>query len=297
MWIITHRKIFFSISGLLVAASIVAIAVFGLRLGIDFTGGSLLEVQYPNGAPDSHAIEEKLASTLESLSVQGGSGNVVTLRFRHIPEDVHQQTLETLRSFGDLEEQRFDTVGPTIGAELKKSGVAAIGLGLLAIMIYIAWAFRRASRPVSSWQYGIITAGVALFHDVLIPLGAFAVFGKTFAMEVNTPFIAAILTVLGYSVHDTIIVFDRIRENLRRFAGDPFPDIVGRSVRQTFGRSLNTSLTVLFAIAAVWYFGGAAIQPFAITLFIGIVAGTYSSIFVASTMLVAVQEKLRKRRQ
>jgi len=296
MRIVTFRKWYFLFSAVLIVGSIAAVSVWGLRLGIDFTGGALWEVRFPDGAPENAQVEENLSGTLESLTIQRSDDNVLVLRFRDVPEDTHQEALSKLSGIGKVEELRFDSVGPTIGAELKRSGAIAVALGLLAIALYIAWAFRKASRPISSWQYGTVTAAVALFHDVLIPLGAFAAFGHFLGMEANTPFIAAILTVLGFSVHDTIIVFDRIRENLRRFAGDPFEEIVAHSVRQTFVRSLNTSLTVLFAVAAVWYFGGVAIAPFAATLFVGIAAGTYSSIFVASMGLIELQSWLRKRR-
>ena len=297
MKIVSYRRWYFVFSGLLVAGSIVALATWGLRFGIDFTGGSLWEVRFPAGAPENAAIEEKLGGILESLTIQRSSDETLVLRFRDVPEAKHQEALGKLKELGDIEELRFDSIGPTVGAELKRSGVIAVALGLLAIAIYIAWAFRKAARPISSWQYGAVTAAVALFHDVLIPLGAFSLFGKIWGMEVNTPFIAPILTVLGFSVHDTIVVFDRVRENLRRFAGEPFPEIVERSVHQTFIRSLNTSLTVLFAVSAVWYFGGTAIAPFAATLFVGIAAGTYSSIFIASMGLVEIQGVLRRRRR
>jgi preprotein translocase subunit SecF len=298
MRIIAHRRLYYIFSGVLIAGSVVALLSFGLRFGIDFTGGSLLEARFPDGAPEQRTVSEKLTPLTESLSIQQSGSDILVLRFRDVTEERHQEILTALREIApNVEELRFDSLGPTIGRELERRGILAIALGLLAIMFYIAWAFRGSSRRVPSWQYGTITAAVALFHDVLIPLGAFAVLGKVRGVEVNTPFIAAILTVLGYSVHDTIVVFDRVRENVRRFAGDPFPEIVERAVRQTLGRSLNTSLTVLFAIAAVWHFGGVAIEAFAVTLFLGVVFGTYSSIFIAPPVLVTIQEWLRQRRR
>ncbi|OHA48472.1 MAG: protein-export membrane protein SecF [Candidatus Terrybacteria bacterium RIFCSPLOWO2_01_FULL_58_14] len=286
MWIITHRRWFFWCSAVLVVGSIAAIALWGIRLGIDFTGGSLLEARFAGSVPDARAIEDALRPIVDPVSVQVSGSDEVLLRFRDVDEATHQEVLGALGELSSIEELRFDSIGPAIGAELRSRGAVAIALGLFAIAVYIGWAFRRASRPVASWQYGAVTAGVALFHDVLIPLGFFAVMGRFAGMEANTPFIAALLTVLGFSVHDTIVVFDRVRENLRRAGNLSFDEVVGQSVRQTFARSLNTSLTVLFAIAAVGYFGGEAVRPFSVTVFIGIAAGTYSSIFIASTALV-----------
>lgn len=293
--IVDYRKIYYAFSGILVVGSIVALVVLGLRFGIDFTGGSLWEFRFTDSVPEQPAVEEKVKPVLESVGIQKSGDASYLLRFRDIPEDTHQKALAALKELGAVEELRFDSVGPVIGEELKRKGIYAVALGILAIMFYIAYAFRRASRPVASWQYGAITAGVALFHDVFIPLGIFATMGKYAGFEVNVPFIAALLTVLGFSVHDTIVVFDRVRENVRRLAGQPFIDIVERSLRQTFVRSVNTSLTLLFAVAAVWYFGGEAIRPFALTVMVGVALGTYSSIFIASTALVSVQQRFRRR--
>ena len=297
MKIVKYRKIYYLISGLLILASITTLAVNGLKLGIDFTGGSLWEVRFPDGAPEQKAVEEKLGPLVTSLSVQQGDDNTFLLRFQDIPEDKHQEAKTVLGELGTVEELRFESIGPVIGEELKRKGIIAVGLGVLAVMFYIAYVFRRASRPVASWQYGLITAMVALFHDVFIPLGVFSLLGRLVGFEVSIPFIAALLTVLGFSVHDTIVVFDRVRENVRRFAGEPFEDIVERSLRQTFFRSINTSLTLLFAVAAVWYFGGSMIRPFALTVMVGVALGTYSSIFVASTSLITVERWFAKRRR
>lgn len=295
--IIPHRKIYLTLSAVLIVASVIAVATFGLNLGIDFTGGSLLEVTFTEVTLDAQAIRDSVELTAGSSSVQFTDDGAVIMRFRDIDEVTHQEVLGGLRdAFGDLEEQRFESIGPTIGRQLQRSGLLAVGIGLLAIMLFVAYAFRGVSRPVASWQYGGITAFVALFHDVLIPLGVFAVMGRFLGTEVNTPFIAALLTVLGYSVNDTIVIFDRVRENLRRYAGEPFPDIVEKSLHETFGRSLNTSLTLLFAVGAVWFFGSAAVRPFALTLFLGVAIGTYSSLFLASTALVTLEQWLSKRR-
>lgn len=295
--IIPNRKIYLTISGVLIAASIAALAIFGLKFGIDFTGGSLLEVTFTDEVPESAAIGEVLEPLVGQNSVQIADDGAAIMRFRDVVESDHQAVMIKLtETFGEIEEQRFESIGPTIGADLQRSGLMAVGAGLLAIMLFVAYAFRGVSRPVASWQYGIITAVVALMHDVLIPLGIFAVLGKFYGVEVNTPFIAALLTVLGYSVNDTIVIFDRVRENLRRYAGEPFGEIVERSLHETFGRSLNTSLTLLFAVGAIWWFGSAAVRPFALTLFLGVAIGTYSSLFLASTSLVTLERWLSARR-
>jgi preprotein translocase subunit SecF len=217
---------------------------------------------------------------------------------RDINEETRQSAMAALNGLqeSEIEELRFDSIGPTIGAELKRSGVLAVVIGLVGIMLFVSYAFRGASEPVASWQYGLITALVGLLHDVLIPLGVFAVLGHTIGLEVDTAFIAALLTVLGYSVNDTIIIFDRVRENLRRYGSNDFAGIVERSIHETLARSLNTSLTVLFAVGAVWWFGGASVRPFALALLLGLAAGTYSSIFLASTLLVALGERLQRKR-
>lgn len=296
--IIPNRKIFLSISGVLIIASIGALVAFGLNFGIDFTGGSLLEVTFAEGqVPDTAAIREAVGDSVDLASVQIAEDGAAIMRFQDVTEEQHQAVLTALSdSFEGVEEQRFESIGPSIGAELQRSGLIAVAVGLIAIMLFVAYAFRGASRPVASWQYGLITSLVALLHDVLIPLGLFAVLGRYAGIEVNTPFIAALLTVLGYSVNDTIVIFDRVRENLRRYAGEEFPVIVERSLHETFGRSLNTSLTLLFAVGAVWWFASAAVRPFALALFMGVAVGTYSSLFLASTALVTLERWLTERR-
>ena len=289
--IIKYRFVFFLLSGVLVLVSIVSLAVFRLQFGLEFTGGSLLEMTFTQERPPSENIREALKETeLGALTIQAAGDKNVVLRFKNVDEPTHQKVLEKLKTLGEGEEQRFTTIGPVIGEELRRTGVTAVGLGLLAILLYIAWAFRKVSRPVPSWQYGFIAAAVAMFHDVVIPLGAFSLLGKFRGEEIGVPFIAALLTILGFSVHDTIVVFDRTRENLRRYAGEEFSHIVHRSTNQTIGRSLATSFTVLATIAVIYVLGGETIRSFALALFIGIALGTYSSIFVASPLLVEFQK-------
>jgi preprotein translocase subunit SecF len=189
----------------------------------------------------------------------------------------------------------FNTIGPVLGAEAAWKSITAILFVIIAIILFITWAFRKVSKPVASWKYGVV-AVIALFHDVILPTGVFAILGHTAGYEVDTLFVTAILVVLGFSVHDTIVVFDRIRENLRNSnESRPFADIVGASINQTFVRSINTSLTTIFALVVLYFVGGAATQHFALALIVGVASGTYSSIFIGSTLLVTLEKWQKKK--
>lgn len=291
--IIQKKGIWLTVSIALFIAAVAALAMWGLKLGIDYTGGSMLEARFEQ-RPDMATIENKLRDlNLGSLVVQPAGDNELTLRFQDSTEEKHQAVTSRLKELDkNVEEISFEFVGPSIGAELKKKSINAIFWVLLAVVIYISIAFKKVSRPIASWKYGV-SALVAMFHDVIITLGVFAVLGKFYGIEINTSFVAAILTVLGYSIHDTIVVFDRTRENLPK-SNEDFEGTVNASVNQTLGRSINTSLTSLLALLAVVLFGGESIRPFALALTIGIFIGTYSSIFVASPLLV-VWEKLGRK--
>ncbi len=280
-----YRKLYYLFSGILVAGSLTALIVFGLKFGIDFTGGSTLEATYSDSRPSNQEIRDKLAGLqLGDFYVQPSQERGVILRMKNISEDTHQEILKRLGA----KEESFESIGPVVGNELRRKTIIAIILATVAIMIYITFAFRRVSKPVSSWQYGLIAALVAFFHDVLIPLGAFAILGWLYNVEISIPIVAAILTVLGYSINDTIVVFDRIRENLWRHSGISFEDTVNKSLNQTFVRSLNVSLATILVLSAIFLFGGEALRYFSLALILGIVAGTYSSIFLASPILVTL---------
>ncbi len=279
-----YSKIYFIFSGILVLGCLISLILFGLEPGIDFTGGSILEIRFKTERPSNQIIKEKLADLdLGSIYIQPTGERGVILRMRDIDETAHQHVLERL---GEVEELRFELIGPTIGRELKEKTKIVIVLSLLAIVFYIAWAFRKISRPVSSWQYGI-AALIALFHDVLIPIGIFSILGKFYGVQITIPVIAGLLTILGYSINNTVVVFDRIRENLLRRAGLTYKETVDKSLNQTFVRSINTSLTTLFVLIAIFFFGGVTLKYFALALILGIIAGTYSSIFLASPILVS----------
>lgn len=297
MNIIGHRIIFYSISGFLTLASIISLFVFGLALGRDFTGGALWEIRYRENPPASQELTEILrAHGEEHALIQSTGENGFIIRLPDISEKRHQELFAILQGEKKdpplVEELRFDSIGPVIGEELKRNAIVALAVAIAGIIFYIAWAFRKVSKPISSWLYGII-AIVALLHDVIIPVGIFAYL----QVEIDMLFVSALLTILGFSVHDTIVVFDRVRENLRKGGEDSFAALVNRSVNETLVRSLNTSLTVVMVLAVVLFLGGESTFYFVLALLIGVVVGTYSSIFIASPLLVTIERLRRKQRQ
>jgi len=402
--IVQKRKIWFAFSALLISVSLIALLSWGLKFGIDFTGGTLMEFSFKNETLNSQEIKDALADLdLGEISVQFSGEKDVLLRFKDVDEDTHQKILSALdsaisgknennneikvgemeeeslkedteentegnntegieeskpfsglikkalaadeeiisnteetegsgievitssgeeinidaesidlsdieseeidlgamtgtgRENASIEEKRFNSIGPVIGNELKESAVWAIVIALIAIVLYIGFAFRKVSFPVSSFKYGII-ATIALFHDVIITLGVFSVLGHFYGVEIGIPFVAAILAILGYSVNDTIVVFDRTRENLLKSGIDDFEKIVNKSVNETLIRSINTSFTTLIVLITLYLFGGDTIKYFVVALVVGISAGTYSSIFVASPLLVTWQKWDLKRK-
>ncbi|MDQ5962023.1 MAG: Protein-export rane protein SecF [Patescibacteria group bacterium] len=294
MFIIRNRKLFLGISATLVLASIVILSVFGLKLGIEFKGGTLAEVVYPDTRPEQTRIEETLEkSSIGTALVQPTGTNGYMIKTHSLSEKERVVLMNALSFDGTVkvEEKNFTTIGPSVGKELAHKSVVSIILVIVVIMSFIAYAFRKVSEPVSSWKYGGI-AMVALIHDVIIPSGVFALISHYTGAEVDTLFVVALLTVLGLSISDTIVVFDRIRENLRtnqdNRTNESFEDTVGKSISQTFTRSINTSLTVILVLLALLVFGPESTRYFALVLTIGMFFGTYSSIFLASPLLVVL---------
>ncbi|KKT41331.1 MAG: Protein translocase subunit SecF [Candidatus Giovannonibacteria bacterium GW2011_GWA2_44_13b] len=293
MRIIDFRKITYIISGILVGGSLLVLLIWGLKLGIDFTGGSLLEVEYlPAQAgisprPENSAVLDSLAKIgINDAVLQPTGEKGLILRLPDVNEEKHQEILTALGGPKIVIDKQFTSIGPTIGKELRRNSLWAILAVMLAIVAYIAWAFRHVSRPIASWKYGV-AALIALVHDVTIPTGIFAALGHFYGITVDTLFVTALLTILGFSVHDTIVVFDRVRENLKKIGQrESFEEVVERSLRQTITRSINTSLTVMFAMFALYIFGGLTTKYFALTILVGVFFGTYSSIFIASFILV-----------
>ena len=287
--IIKYRKLWLIISGSMVVLSILALSIWGLRAGLDFTGGSLLEVKMAGGQPTVTQVQKSLSEVgISSLVVQPTGSNSTILRFQETSQEKHLAVVDALSKMelakNGMTEVRFESIGTSVGAELRSKSFWVMFLVLLIIILYISLAFNKVSKPVVSWKYGLI-AIIALFHDIVITAGIFAILGHYFAVEVNTPFVVALLTVLGYSVHDTIIVFDRTRENLPK-SRDSFADTVNHSLNQTFVRSINTTLTVLLSLFAVLIFGGSSVRDFVLALMVGVFCGAYSSLFVASPLLV-----------
>ena len=280
----------FWFSIMLVAISVVLLTLYGLNLGVDFRGGSVLEFSFSGDKPLLEDVRNKLAeSGFPEITVNYLGDDSIVLRTGELSEDRHQDILSALKSdFSKIEEKRFESVGPVVGKELKNKSVVAISLVLFAVIVYIAIVFRKLSKTLSPWVMGF-AAIVALLHDVIIPLGVFAILGRFYGVEISAVFVAAALTILGYSVADTVVVFDRIRENMVRVkggGGECFPATVHNSIMQPLTRSLNTTFTTLLSLFAIYFFGGESIRYFALALIIGIFLGAYSSIFVASPLLV-----------
>jgi len=287
---VRYRKIYFIFSGILILGSLVFLVIFGLKPGIDFTGGSILEIEFKNERPSNPEIREGLKEfDLGELTIQPANEKGLLLRMKDISEDVHQQIIQKLKENGELEEKRFESIGPVIGQELKEKTKILIAFSLLSIVFYIAIAFRKVQKPVSSWQYGMASLFI-LSHDILIPLGIFAILGKFYQVQITIPIICALLTVVGYAVNNVVVVYDRLRENLLKtlqrdiFLG--FEETTNRAINQTLTRQINTSLTTLFPLMSIFFLGGETLKYFALTLILGIVAGTYSSIFLAVPILV-----------
>ena len=320
MHIIKNRNIFVGIGALIMLGAIAVLAVVGLRLGIDFTGGALTEVVYEE-APAQEVVESAVAELdwggVSVRETQGANDrNGYMIRTRDLTDPERQELTEVVLGLGtEGEITRFTSIGPVIGEELAEKAKWAIGGIAIVIILYVAIAFGRVGYPVRSWVYGGITI-VALIHDVLVPAALMAVLGVTMGAEVDVLFVTAILAVLGYSVNDTIVVFDRVRENLQKNRLEhvteykdatgvmqkqtthtltkPFADIVDSAVKDVITRSINTSLTTLLALGALFFLGGATTQIFALILMAGVVAGTYSSIFLASPLLALYTEKVAK---
>lgn len=300
MIVVKYRKIWYSLSTILIAASLFAVFAYGFNISIDFKGGAITEARY-DARPDKGLIESRIQNLdIGGFSVRPSGENNYIIRTKELSDEEKTKLLTALEA-SSIERQ--NTVGPTAGSELKGKAIKAIVVVVAMIVLFITFAFRKVSLPAgrqgglpSSWKYGLSTV-IALAHDVIIPTGIFVFLGHYLGIEIDLLFVTGLLAILGYSVHDTIVVFDRVRENLRlnqeHNTREDFETTVGRSVQQTFGRSINTSLTIFITLLALYFFGPAATEHFALLLILGIIIGTYSSIFVASPLLVTFY-KLQK---
>lgn len=287
--IIGKRYWYFLLSFIVIVPGLVALALYGLPLSIDFTGGSLLEIQF-TGAKDLQPAQVKeilggfgYDDSIVQTSGEGEVQDTILVRSKQMDTPTKEKIEAALKEkYGDFVERRFESVGPSVGTEVTTHAGWAIAASAIAILLYISFAFRRVPSP---FRYGVC-AILAMIHDILVVVGLAAIFGKAFGWEVDSLFLTALLTVIGFSVHDTIVVFDRIRENMSRHVGEPFEAVVNHSIIQTLDRSINTQLTVLLTLLALALFGGLTIRHFVITLLIGIFSGAYSSIFNAAALLV-----------
>ncbi len=279
-----YKLLFFIVSTLIILPGLIFIIRPGLKLGIDFTGGALLEYQFQN--------QVNMDNFKKYGIVTPGESNTFIIRTKPLDHKGLINLKKNLaEEFGKFEIRREEQVGPVIGEELKQKSMLAIAIACLMIVLYITFVFRKVPKPASSFRFGV-SAIVALIHDVLVVVGFFAFFGVLFNVEIDTLFVTALLTVIGFSVHDTIVVFDRIRENLPKNLGKKFQEVADISITQTLGRSLTTSLTVVFVLLALLLFGGETIRWFVVALLVGIISGTYSSIFNATAVLTYWEEKL-----
>jgi len=293
------RKLYYLFSSVLVGGSILGLIIFGLNWGIDFQGGSALTFQYLDGQPTATAVKEVLSETVsEAINVRlvGEKEMTIQINSHNVSQEDKMEIIGALEGLGEIEKASisFESISPIIGRELNQKTRTVIIFSTIVILLYISFAFRKIAHPLPSWQYGL-AALIALLHDVLITLGVFVIIGELWGVRINIPIITALLVVFGYSVNDSVVVFDRIRENLLKGAGKNYFDTVNISLNQTLKRSLNTSLTTLLVLLSIFFFGGTALHFFALALIIGIVSGTYSSFFLASPLL-ANYYLLRKRK-
>jgi preprotein translocase subunit SecF len=301
MFVVRNRTTFFILTGLLTLAAIAALVFWTPPLSIDFTGGSLVDVNYTATRPDLATLRSSLAGAGIKDAVIRESGTTgVALRTHTLTPEEHNTVLSALSLGGStaLTEDRFTSIGPSLGNELSTKALYAMLAVIAAIVLYIAWAFRKVSKPVSSWVYGLTVIAI-LVHDILVPAGFYAVLAHFTGVQVDTLFVVALLAILGYSVNDTIVIFDRVREHLGRNeksgTKQSFDEVVGRSITETLGRSINTSLTVVLALLALALFGSPVTVDFALVLLAGVIAGTYSSILLAAPLLVPLAKVFAKK--
>lgn len=299
MYIVRHRVLFFWITGIIFTAAIGAILTLGLPLGIDFSGGSLMQVKYPNGVPAITTIEKQVSMVpLGAVSVRSSGSDSVSIRTRTMTPAEHDAVLVAISSSDVATELSYTSVGPALGSQFATKALWAIFAVALVIVLYIAFAFRKVSRPVSSWYYGLVVI-VILLHDFIIPAGFFALLTHFTDAQVDALFVTALLALLGYSVNDTIVIFDRVREHLahneKTNIKEPFELTVGKSIDETMTRSINTSLTTALALGALVFFGAEVTRDFALVILVGVVAGTYSSVLLAAPLLIPLAHRFAKK--
>jgi len=285
------KWLYLGFSLLLIIPGLFSLIFYGLKLSIDFTGGTLLEIQSQSPIDEGKLKEISHSQNIDIVSLQTSAENTYIIRSKEISQEQNEKFKTGLSQIGqEVTEKRFETVGPVIGSELTRKSFLAVIVASVFIVVYISWSFREIPKPYSPWKFGA-SAVIALLHDVVILTGLFSILGHFYGVEIDALFITAVLTVIGFSVHDTIVVFDRVRENLPRMLKMPFEQVVDYSLTETLARSLNTSVGVILTLTALLLFGGETIRWFIVALLVGIISGTYSSIFNASPILVLWESK------
>ncbi len=297
MFVVKHRSFFFWLTGLLLVGSVVALIVLPPKLSIEFTGGSLVEVSYTTARPDLEQLKSAITNlALGEYSLRASGENGVIIRTRTLSPEEHNAVITALNAGGThaLTELRFNSIGPSLGKELAIKALYAIGAVVLAIMLYIAFVFRKVSKPVPAWGYGI-TAVAMLIIDIIVPSGFFAVYAYFTGAQIDTLFVIALLALLGYCINDVIVIFDRVREHLRlneeQNVKEEFKVTIGKSITETLGRSINTALTVALALIALIIMGSEATRTFAVVMLVGVIAGTFSSICRSAPLLIPIAER------
>lgn len=290
--IIRIRKTWYIVSGFLIALSVASLLIFGLRIGIDYSGGTIITYETTNQQASDKITSEIKNLGITSYQINSSGQNQIVVKTTQLDTNQHQTLSQKISTdIPDIKEVKYDSIGPSVGQDLRNKSIIAVLLASLAIIIFIAFAFRKVPKPLSSWKFGFL-AVIALLHDLLITTGMVALLGHFFVwLEVDALFITALLTVMGFSVHDTIVIYDRLRENFIKNPHKPIETTTEESVNQTLARSINTSLTTIIVLTALMLLGGISIRHFIVVLLIGIFIGTYSSIFVAAPLLVSWHKK------
>lgn len=298
MFIIAHRTFFFWLTGIILVAAVGSIFAYGLPLGIDFTGGSLMQVNYPSGRPALSAVQEQLGGAqLGTVSVRAVGDTAVSIRTRTLTPVEHDALLADLSKTASTTELSYTSVGPALGSQFANKALWAIFAVILVIVLYIAFAFRKVSKPVPGWGYGL-TVVAMLAIDIIVPAGFYAAYAHATGAEVDSLFIVALLSLLGYCVNDVIVIFDRIREHLARNERsglkESFEDTIGKSISETMTRSINTALTVVLALLALIFLGAETTRNFALVMLVGVAAGTFSSIARSAPLLIPIAKWFAK---
>jgi len=294
--IIGKRKIWFTIWGIFFVLSVLGIAFRGLKTGLDFTGGSFWEIE---GIEDKEKVKEVLNNFKADVISIDKDGLKLKIKTKVLKEEDHKKILDEFKNINaskEVKELKFETIGATVSRDITEKAYISIALASLLIILYVGWSFRKVSKPVASWKYGVC-AVLAILHDVLFVVGIFSILGLLFKTEIDSLFVTALLTVISFSVHDTIVIFDRIKENLKRSEKEDFEEIVNDSVLEMIARSINTSLVIILVVLALFLIGGETIKTFVLALLLGLITGTYSSVFIASPFLVVWKNWDDKRAQ